>query len=241
MYGKVCINLTAALLLALPINPSGLRADSTSPTLAGTVSPSNALLDTPAPDIGMLGRWYGGPVYTSVVSGGHLYYGTGGAIHVLKIRNAASQDATAWREVASIESSGVVRGLDAAGKYLYVADDSGAMRIIDISKSEKPREIGHVDLPDFVRAVSVEGQYAYLATGWSGLTIIDISNPDQPRLVQTLKSVGYITDVHVTGSLALVVGHKSGLRLVDVSNPLQPREIGHHELPGQAHGVYASD
>ena len=159
-----------------------------------------------------LGRWYPGPVYTSVVSGDHLYYGTGGAIRVMKILHAKKQDATAWIEVATIQSSGVVRGLDASDDYLYVADDSGAMRIFDISKPKKPREKGQVDLPDFIRAVSIEGQYAYLATGWAGLTIIDIGNPDQPRLVQKLKDIGYITDVHVKDSMALVVGHQRNLQ-----------------------------
>ena len=115
MNGKNCIRLTAVLLLALFGSSSGLQADATSPTLTDTVSPSNTLVSSLAPDIDMLGRWYDGPVYTSVVSGDYLYYGSGGAIRVIRIRNAAKKDAASWQEVASIRSSGVVRGLDVSG------------------------------------------------------------------------------------------------------------------------------
>jgi hypothetical protein len=228
------------LLIALIANAFDLRAEPTMPAAAGAVSAANSVYRVPAPIIEMRGRWYRGPVYSSAVSGDHVYFGTGGAIRVLKIEDAAKQDATSWKEVASIQSSGVVRGLDASDDYLYVADASGALRIIDISNPEKPREKGQIDLPD-ARAVAVEGPYAYLASGWSGLAIVDISDPGQPRLMQTQKNLGYLTDVHVTGSLALVVGHTGGLRLIDVASPLQPTQIGHYEIPGQSHGVYATD
>ena len=124
---------------------------------------------------------------------------------------------------------------------MYVADDSGALRIVDISNPGKPRETGHVDLPEYNRGVAVDGRYAYLAAGWQGLVIIDVSDSRRPLQVADLKSVGYVTDVHKVGSLAVVVGHRSGLRVVDVSNPLQPLEIGHAEMPGQPHGVYIAD
>ena len=227
------------LFIALMIGSPLTGADSLALSAAAIDSQPNPAYSALEPDIDMLGRWYGGPVYSSVVSGKYVYFGTGGGIRVLKIKKSGKQDAPAWQEVASIKSFGVVRDLDVSGKFLYVADDSGAMRIIDISKPEKPRERGHVELPDFVRAISIEGQYAYLAAGWAGLTVIDISDPDQPRHVQSLKSVGYITDVHVSNSLALVVGHKAGLKVVDASNPSQPLVIGHYEMRGNPHGVYA--
>ena len=190
----------------------------------------------------LLGRWYGGPVYDSTVAGDHVFLGSGGNIRVMKIGAGTPNSPPRWTEVATLETPGVVRGLDAKGDHLYVADVSGALRIVDISKPERPRERGQIDLPKkSFRAVSVAGHHAYLATGWQGLTIIDVSKPDQPRLVHSLKSVGYITDVHVDGSIALVVGHPSGLRLVDVSDPERPKEIGRHDMPGQAHGVYASN
>ncbi len=207
--------LTTLLLLALAVGPSEVRANPSSPSVAAGGSP--------APALELLGRWHGGPVYASAVSGDYVYFGMGGVIRVLKIEQGTSS----WREVASIASSGVVRGLDASAGHLYVADDSGALRIIDISVPDNPKETGHVELPAVVRAVSVKGRYAYLAAGWEGLVAIDVSNPEQPRVAHTHKTPGYALDVHRTGSLALVADARRGLRLIDVSNPLQPREVGH--------------
>jgi hypothetical protein len=40
---------------------------------------TNTTNGTPSQVLKMLGRWYGGPVYASAVSGGHVYFGSGGA------------------------------------------------------------------------------------------------------------------------------------------------------------------
>ena len=242
MNRKHCDNLAIPVLLfMLIVGSSQTVAESTSESAVTTASKPNAIYSTLQPDLDLLGRWYGGPVYASVVSGKYVYFGTGGGIRVLKIKKSRGKKSPSWDEVAVIESSGVIRGLDVSGKYLYVADNSGALRVIDVSKPKKPRERGHVELPTLVRAISVEGKYAYLATGWRGLTIIDISDPDQPRFVKTLGSIGYMTDIHVTGSMAVMAGHDVGLKLLDVSDPLQPAVIGHHEMPGQPHGVYVHE
>ncbi len=41
---------------------------------------------------------------------------------------AVFEDASTWQDVASIDTSGVVRDLYVSGSHLYVADDSGALR-----------------------------------------------------------------------------------------------------------------
>ncbi len=222
---------TTVLLAALAVSSPSVAAGGPS---AATVS------ESPAPALELLGRWHGGPVYSSAVSGDHVYFGTGGSIRVLRIEPASGEHAS-WKEVASIGTSGIVRGLDAFGNHLYVADDSGALRIIDISAPEKPKEVRHVEVPAFVRAVSVKGQYAYLAAGWSGLVIIDVADPKRPRVVQEHKTPDLATGVHVTGSLVLVTNRTRGVRLIDISSPLQPKEVGHYEIPGFAYDVSTSN
>ena len=54
-----------------------------------------------------LGGWHRGPVYASAVSGDHVYFSSGGSIRVLTFEPSASF----WREVASIDTTGVVRDL----------------------------------------------------------------------------------------------------------------------------------
>ena len=114
------------------VSPSDVRSDPSSPLVAADSPPATVGRECPAPVIELLGRWHGGPVYSSAVSGDHVYFGTGGFIRVLKIKQTSGQP-TSWEEVASIVTSGIVRGLDASGSHLYVADESRFLRIIDMS------------------------------------------------------------------------------------------------------------
>jgi hypothetical protein len=187
------------------------------------------------------GRWFRGPVYASAAYGDHVYFGSGGAIRVLKVTKDRKGKKVGWEEIGSIEIAGVVRDLEATRKYLFVADDGGALRILDISRPKSPRPLGELELPNFVRAVSIAGDYAYLATGWNGLVVVDISNPETPRLVGKLKSndkLGYVVDVHVDGTIAVMADYHSGIRIVDVSDPASPFVAGTVKVDGQAHGVF---
>lgn len=167
LRGKRCFLLIALFWLGLAVNPSDIRANPSSTSLATSGLPATA---ASTPVLKLLGRWHGGPIYSSAVSGDLVYFGMGGVIRALKIEHGTGQETPSWKEMASIAASGVVRGLDASGSYLYVADGRGALRIIDISVPEKPKETGHVEFPANFYAVSVGGQYAYVASGWRDLS-----------------------------------------------------------------------
>ena len=126
--------LTNILLLTLLFGMNLASAESYSASLAANGSPTQALE--------LLGRWHHGPVYSSAVSGDHVFFGSGGAIRVLE----TNEHTSIWQEVASINSSGVVRGLSVSGSHLYVADDSGALIVIDISDPRNPTETGRAEL-----------------------------------------------------------------------------------------------
>ena len=238
MKGKFCIKFTAIFLLALFINPPDLRAGALSPLLATAVPPSELVSSALKSDLELLGRWYGGPVYASAVSGDYVYFGTGGAVQVFKVKKANEQHGSSWQKVTTIETFGVVRGLAVSGQYIYVSDSSGVMRILDISKPNKPKERGQLELAG---GLSIDGKYLYMARGREGIAVIDVSDPDQPQLLHANTSLGYIRDIHVAGSIALLADVDSGLKLVDISNPLQSKEIGHFELMGKPQAVYSSD
>ena len=218
----LCLILLTALCLSHPAVTRG--------TLAAEGASSPALQQT--------GRWDRGPVYASAVSGDHVFFGSGGAIRVLKTEGTKSK----WTKIASIRPAGIVRDLFVSGHHLYVADDSGALIIIDITNPKTLTEVGRVKLREYVRAVVVQGHYAYLAAQWAGMIIVDISNPARPKISSSHKTGGIVQDVHVSDSLALVASayRANGLKLIDISNPLQPREIGHYDMPGIAYGVFAT-
>jgi hypothetical protein len=75
---------------------------------------------------------------------------------------------------------GIVRELFAKAPYLYVADQGGGLRIIDISEPLEPKEIGYSEMARHSRDVVVLGDYAYVAAGWPGLAILDVSDPTAP-------------------------------------------------------------
>ena len=178
-------------------------APAAAPATVAESSPPRLL--PPALRLRLLGRWHYGPVYSSTVSGNHVYLGSGGAIRVLEIEEDGS-----LQEVTSVSTAGVIRQLFVSESLLYVADQSGALRIMDISDPASPVEIGQCDQPRGTRSVFVKGRYAYTAGGWSGLGVVDVSNPEQPLPIGTFKIGGIAKDVYVNESLAFLASGRVG-------------------------------
>ena len=214
--------LVAGILLVLMSGPSHAQRNEGAAGAEPTRNPR------------LLGRWYYGPVYSSAAHGDRLYFGSGGAIRVLRIEDGA------LRELASTFTPGVVRQLVASGDRLYMADESGALRIFDLSNPDRPVEIGRAEQPRGIRSLVVQGKYAYTANGWSGLGVVDVSNPESPRPIGTTKAGGYATDVHVRDSFAYLAANQGGLRIFDVSKPEAPREVGHLDKLGTTFGITTS-
>jgi hypothetical protein len=116
MHSKSRIMLVTMFFLALAVSSSEVLASSSLPTAVTGDTPvtaNSAALSTPV--LELLGRWDGGPVYSSAVSGDHLYFGMGGGIRVLRIKQTTEQSTPSWQEVASITTSGLVHDLTASG------------------------------------------------------------------------------------------------------------------------------
>ena len=121
-----------AIAVILWLMLAGVSAAAT--PAAQAVAPGAA----PAVALELVGRWGQGPVYSTAVSGNHVFFGSGGAIRVLEFDPGASR----WLEVGAVDTTGVIRGLTVSGSHLYVADDSGALLIVDISTPHTPRKPG---------------------------------------------------------------------------------------------------
>jgi hypothetical protein len=184
----------------------------------------------PAPEppvLQLTGRWFDGPVFAAAVAGNHVFFGSGGTIRVLEIGEGKT-----WKEIASVTTPGVIRGLVVSGDHLFASDEGGALRVFDISDPKKLHQIGFSELPKNTRAVFVQGDYAYLAAGWKGLAVVNISNPARPRVLSFTKTPGIAFDVSVVGSIALVAANEQGFRMFDVSNPMKPQMVGNYEIAG---------
>lgn len=173
MKEKFCIKFILVFLLMLVIDQPDLQADALSPSV---VTSDSSVSNSLTSDLELQGRWYGGPVYASAVSGNYMYFGTGGAIQVFKVKKAKKHDASSWQKIASIETSGVVRGLSVSGRYLYVADHAGALRILDISNPSSPREVASYKIPADATRLSVDGSKIYIAAREAGLVMLDVNH-----------------------------------------------------------------
>lgn len=138
------------------------------------------------------------------------------------------------------------RGLAIAGGRLYVANDAGGLRILDMEDARRPREIGKYanpgvgEKPQAYNNVAVSGALAYLAVDYCGVEIVDVSDPANMRQVawwnpwgcEKLSNVWLNSGGHTNGleldersGRLYVSGGDSDLIVLDVSQPAEPRLV----------------
>ena len=184
------------------------------------------------------GRWNQGPVFASAVSGNYLYFGSSGTVRVVAVEKDGSGNAVAWEEVASIQTDGVVRDMILRDDYLYIADGSGWLRLVNIKNPRKPKLSGKLELDSEIKAIHIENDRVYIAAGWKGIHMIDVSKPHKPELIDSFPSKGYSLDLVVKEGIAYVAaGHDAGLQISDLSNPSKPKALGSHPIAGSASGI----
>ncbi|MEW6380204.1 MAG: chitobiase/beta-hexosaminidase C-terminal domain-containing protein [bacterium] len=140
----------------------------------------------------------------------------------------------------SCRVTGWAQGVHAQGDYVYVADDTLGLQIIDISQPDQPAIRGSYDTPGWASGVQVQSNFAYIADGYSGLQVIDISRPDAPALTGSYDTPGYAYGVFVRGTCAYVADDRCGLQIIDISQPARPALRGSCDTPGSAHGVFVT-
>ena len=73
-------------------------------------------------------------------------------------------------------------GLAIRGRLLFVANDAGGLRVLDMKDRTQPREIGRYINAAMARKqqaynnIVIQGDRAYIAIDYAGLEIVDISN-----------------------------------------------------------------
>lgn len=115
--------------------------------------------------------------------------------------------------------------LDISGDYLYLANSSDGMQIINISDPLRAKCEGVIDTDGGVMGIMVCDGLAYLADG-VGLQIVDVSIPSDPIVIGSYKSRGNSQDVYVADGFAYVAFKSAGLQIIDVSNPSLPTLVG---------------
>ncbi|MDP7126512.1 MAG: hypothetical protein QGI00_02700, partial [Candidatus Marinimicrobia bacterium] len=162
-------------------------------------------------------------------------------LNVLFHNAAPAQEITLLSQLAT---SGAAFGVDYKDDFVYVADWSNDLTIVDAADPYNPSIIGNVGFDGSGRKVRIFGDYAYV-TGSYGIHIVDISSPFEATVAGEFirSSTGgvYPHGVDVKDGKCYISFNAMGLYIVDVSNPENPVELGHFDALDWARDVVVVD
>lgn len=174
----------------------------------------------------------GGNIKAVAVQGNYAYVGEGPSLSILDVSAPSFPSVVG----STPPLPGIVQRIMVVGGYVYIADNLGGLRIVDVSNPEIPHEVGFYEMPGTAQAVAVAGdaaaRYAYVANGNGTFRIIDVTNPATPSERGSCIT-GPADGVAVADSgvyrYAYVAASNGGLRIIDVTNPAAPAEAGHFD------------
>jgi hypothetical protein len=125
------------------------------------------------------------------------------------------------------------------GKFVFLADGSAGLKVIDVSDVTHPTLLAHYDDPTdagenkggFARRITIahNKDIVYIADGLAGLKVIDVSTPTAPTLLAKLDTKGFSHGITISEDDKYVYiadngedGGTPGLRVIDVSDPTTP-------------------
>ncbi len=136
-----------------------------------------------------------------------------------------------------LAAEGFSVGIDAAGDYVYIADELEGLQIVDISDIGNPVPAGSVGFAANIKDVKVQGDFAYVSADTLGLIIVDVSDPVSPDSVGSYSIGERVYSLDVVGNRAFLAGGSEGLIVIDVSDPVSPSYLAACDTPGEARGV----
>ena len=152
------------------------------------------------------------------------------------------------------------RGLALQGQYLYVAFDSGGLRVIDVGDPLQPVEVGRYLNPRMsakqqaYNNLVIDGNAAYVATDYAGVEVLNIADPRHLRELAWwnpwkgeslqnlwLNSPGHTNQLELDPARRLLYlsGGDSELIVLDVAKPERPRLVAHYGEPKDKLGAWS--
>ncbi len=108
------------------------------------------------------------------------------------------------RLLATLNTPGIAAGIDIDEEFIYLADESGGLRVIRYSMDGNMEEIGRFDPGDVAIDVSVQGGIAYLTLGRGEIMAVGVGEPTSPALMDSFATPGSSAAVGTSSSLILV-------------------------------------
>ena len=151
------------------------------------------------------------------------------------------------------------RGLDIKKNLLFVANDAGGLRVLNVSNPKKPVEISkYINArmrwkQQAYNTIIVSGNIAYAGVDYAGLEILDVSNPRKitqlgwlnPWKAETWKNTWFNSPGHVnqivldkkTRQIFMSAGD-SEVMVVNVKDPKRPALVAQAGKPKNQNGTW---
>jgi filamentous hemagglutinin family protein len=148
--------------------------------------------------------------------------------------------------------TGAPYSVSVIGQYMYIADFSSAVEIVNVSNPRLPVHVGsyftnisaqriQAGVPNTPVDFAVAGNNLYVADQVSGLYILNITNPTAPVLVGSYEPGGLAGStyygIQVVGNYAYVADFAGRLTKIDVSSPMSPTLVGMSVTSDRANAV----
>ena len=117
--------------------------------------------------------------------------------------------------------------------HAYLANGTGGLHILDVTKPDQPRRVGRFNPHGTATAVAVYADHVYMAAGGSGLIIFDVTQPSIPHPVATVPVRGAASDIAIEPPYAYVGTQNGSLEIFDLATPLQPQRMGQINVGGR--------
>jgi hypothetical protein len=126
------------------------------------------------------------------------------------------------------------------GDYLYIADPTSCLYIIDISNRAFPSYV-HSYSTYAIRGIFIKENLAYLADDTSGLKVINITDPEYPTLMGYYLTPDRALGIFVSDNYAYVAFCYSGLLIFNISDPtINPRLVNRYNTSECAKKIFVS-
>ena len=188
---------------------------------SGEVAPLGAV-DTPGYAIGVaVDRTLGGPwVY---VADNWMPSGSNAGLRVVDV-----SDPKAPKIVGETNGYGLVKGVDVANGYAYVAEFTEQLRVVDVSDPTAPFEVASRPIGDGW-AVQVDGDRVYVLSNGCGsyepgVHVFDISQPTAPVQLAHVPTFCYPQGLFAQDGIVWVLDYMR-FRSFDLSDPGHPKPL----------------
>ncbi len=117
------------------------------------------------------------------------------------------------------------------GDYAYLANGSGGLVIIDISRPQNPEIVTRLENETYPLRMAKEDDYLFLSHHYDLLQVYDVSTPADPQQVSSFEYQYDIRNFDIEGDNLYNSGYYDGISVLDISDPGDIEFLTEYDIP----------